>query len=307
MDLVFLESLLHVVDQGSIAQAARLQHLTPAAVRQRVNALERELGVQLITRAGHRCAPTLACNGLLPRARMLVREGTLLREDTEATGLAGALRIGAISTALTGMMPNALRALAKDAPRLVPQLKPGTSAALYDAVLAGELDAAVIVAPPFATPKTLLTTTLRREPLRLISSAASDQTIKQQLARGAYIRYDAQAWGGRFAQQYILDQRIDAHVLCELDALEAITMMVAEGLGVSLIPEWSGLRALSHNLHITPISTVKYQREIVLLTRRQGASTEKMRFLSKLLTPKARLGTTGNTGGVTRTKRTSAR
>jgi DNA-binding transcriptional LysR family regulator len=283
MDLAFLESLIHVVENGSIAQAARIQHLTSAAVRQRVNALERELGISLLTRSGHTCMPTSACSALLPRARNLVRDGMMLRDDVDATGLTGTLRIGSISTALTGVMPKALHALAKKAPKLTPFLKPGSSSELYGAVVAGELDAAITVSPSFTLPKTMVATPLRREPLVFISKRASDETIKQRLSTSAYIRYDAAAWGGRFAQQYVLDQKIQPHLLCDLDGLEAITLMVAEGLGVSLIPQWSGLAEFASRVAITPVNGSKYCREIVLITRQQDGAAPKIKLLITLL------------------------
>ncbi|MFL6719014.1 MAG: LysR family transcriptional regulator, partial [Burkholderiaceae bacterium] len=52
MDTRFLESLVTVVEQGSIAEAARRLNLTPAAITQRIQALERELGTALLMRSG---------------------------------------------------------------------------------------------------------------------------------------------------------------------------------------------------------------------------------------------------------------
>jgi DNA-binding transcriptional LysR family regulator len=283
MDLAFLESLILVVDSGSIAEAARRQQLTAAAVRQRVDALERELSISLLTRSGHACVPTSSCVALLPRARNLVRDGTMLRDDVDASGLNGSLRIGAISTALTGLMPGALHALAKKAPKLTPFLRPGSSVDLYNAVIAGDLDAAIIVAPPFAIPKAVFATTLRLEPLLFISPKKLGQSVKQQLATQAYIRYDPFAWGGRFAQQYVLDQKIQPRLLCDLDGLEAITLMVARELGVSLIPAWSGLNEMTSRVHVTEISGTKYRREIALVALKQKSTLPKIKTLVALL------------------------
>ncbi|WP_275405948.1 LysR family transcriptional regulator [Delftia lacustris] len=147
METRYLKSLIAVVDSGSIADAARAEHLTATAVGQRVQALERELGFALLSRSGHAARPTQACVALLPRARRLVREAALLGSDASADGLAGTLRIGAISTALTGMLPAALRKLTQAAPQCRPVIVPGTSRALFQMLQSGELDAAVIVAP----------------------------------------------------------------------------------------------------------------------------------------------------------------
>lgn len=284
MDLAFLQSLLLIVDSGSIAQAARTQHLTGAALRQRVTALESELNTALLVRKGHICTPTQACIDLLPRARHLVREGALLKEDIDPNTLSGQLRIGAISTALTGLIPKALRSLSVQAPKVTPFLKPGSSAFLYDDLLNGELDAVITVAPPFKLPKSIVSTKLRSEKLLFISQVpSSSQTIQQQLANRPYIRYDSTSWGGQLTQQYILDQGMTTKLLCDLDGLEAITLMVAEGLGVSLIPHWLGLDNFVNRLQITQIQAIKYKRDIVLLTTQSAAKAEKIKFLSALL------------------------
>ena len=54
MDIHFLGNLLLVVDTGSMAEAARRVGVTPAAIAQQVQALERELGVPLLVRAGRK-------------------------------------------------------------------------------------------------------------------------------------------------------------------------------------------------------------------------------------------------------------
>jgi DNA-binding transcriptional LysR family regulator len=283
MDLSFLQSLVAVVDSGSIAQAARLQHLTPAALRQRVSALERELGTDLLTRSGHTSQPTQACLELLPRARHMIREWALLKDDIDTFGVCGQLKIGAISTVLTGLMPKALKALALQAPRVTPFLKPGTSADLYAALLSEQLDAVLCVAPPFAPPKSIHTVLLAREPLVMISAKKSALPVKQQFAHDLYIRYDAASWGGRFAQQWIADQRLAPRLLCDLDGLEAIALMVAQGSGISLVPQWSGLHDLGSKLVIKPIAGQKYHRDIVLMVRQPSLQTEKIKLLASLL------------------------
>ncbi len=270
METRYLKSLLAVVDSGSIADAARIEHLTAAAIGQRVQALERELGFALLSRSGHTARPTRACLALLPRARRLVREAALLKGDVD--GLSGTLRIGAISTALTGMLPAALRTLTREAPAGRPAIVPGTSRGLFQMLQAGELDAAIVVEPPFPLPKMLRALTLRREPLVLLAPQA-DEDGEPMRARAAtllrsrpYIRYDPDAWGGRYASQWLTDHAIEPAVLCDLDALEAIAMLVADGVGVALVPRWSGIERFTGACRITPVTGAAYERSIVLLT-----------------------------------------
>lgn len=72
MDTRFLESLVAVVETGSIASAARLQNLTATAVSQRIPALEVEFDTPLLSRSAHSARPTEACLNLLPRAQTLL-------------------------------------------------------------------------------------------------------------------------------------------------------------------------------------------------------------------------------------------
>ena len=52
METSFLNSFVLVAETGSMAEAARRQGITPAAVAQQVRALERELNATLVARAG---------------------------------------------------------------------------------------------------------------------------------------------------------------------------------------------------------------------------------------------------------------
>src|SRR5271156_4692734 len=52
-----LESFLMVVDNGSIAEAARRLNITAAGLAQRIRALETDIGARLIMRSGRRVSP----------------------------------------------------------------------------------------------------------------------------------------------------------------------------------------------------------------------------------------------------------
>jgi DNA-binding transcriptional LysR family regulator len=279
MDTRYLKSLITVVECGSIAHAARIEGLTAAAISQRILALERQLGFELLSRVGHAAKPSQACLGLLPRARRIVREVALLAGDADGAGLTGQLRIGAISTVLTGLMPEALRALTVSAPSLTPVIVPGTSRSLYQALLSGEVDAAILVAPPFELPKALQAVSLRKESLVFLSKEKSSNSIPAQLMSQPYIRYDPDAWGGRYAEQYLADQGLKPTPMVDLDALETIAMLVTGGMGVSLVPYWSGFEQWGHQCAVSQIGNDRYDREIALIS---PAQTDRPNMISAL-------------------------
>jgi DNA-binding transcriptional LysR family regulator len=279
MDSRYLKSLIATIDLGSIADAARAEGLTAAAVSQRIKALEREFGFELLSRIGHSAKATEYCVSILPRARRIVHEVELLAGDVDPEGLLGTLRIGAISTALTGMLPAALRALAHHAARIKPAIVPGSSRSLYQALLDDKLDAAILAAPPFAVPKGLRSTHLRSEPLVFLSRTKPRERIAHLLTQRPYLRYDPETWGGRFAEHYLNDHAIATTPMCDLDALEAIAMLVADDMGVSLVPHWPGLDSVARVCHLTPIPGPQYQRQIVMLSKVQ---TDRPRMISLL-------------------------
>ncbi|SON55694.1 Morphology and auto-aggregation control protein [Hartmannibacter diazotrophicus] len=265
MDTRFLESLLAVVETGSIAGAARRQNLTATAVSQRMRALEQELGCELLSRGAHSAAPTEACLALLPRAQALLREASLLHADVRRESLSGEMRIGAISTVLTSLVPHLLHESADKAPDLKLKLLPGSSSHLYEQLVSGQIDAAILVTPPFTLPKTLTSVPLRSEPLVFISDGApTRRTVSARVAEEPFIRYDSSSWGGQLAQAYLRHLRLEPDVRFDLDALETISLLVSKGLGNALVPFWPGLEQTGVALTELPDAQA-FARGIVLL------------------------------------------
>lgn len=266
MESKFLTSLIAAIECGSIAKAARQQGITAAAVSQRIQVLERELNVVLLHRVGHAAQPTDAALAILPRAKHIVREVERLEGDVHAETLSGTVKIGAISTALTGLLPSALVMLHRQAPGIMPQIVPATSSMLYNAIEREEIDVAIMVKPPFEIPKRYRWQPLHAEELILLSSSALSLTVAETLQTQPYISYDPNSWGGRLAQKYLNDHKLAPKQLFELDGLEAISLLVKGGMGVSLVPRWPGLSNISAGLIQTPIGS-GYDREIIMLTR----------------------------------------
>ena len=266
MDIRYLDSLIAVVELGSIAHAARSQNLTAAAVGQRIQALEKHFNTALLNRGSHKATPTEACLNLLPRARHIVHEFYSMSADIDHSGLSGKFHLGAISTALTGMLPMAIKQLAQSAPGLLLQIKPGTSNSLFADLTDRRIDAAIIVLPPYSLPSTYHYQVLREEPLILLSNQSRGKTIRQKLIQNPYICYDSQSWGGLMASQFLKDKNIEIEPYYELDALEAIEKLVQQEMGVSLVPLWAGLDLKSSSIEAEFVRPNRYARRVVLVT-----------------------------------------
>lgn len=98
MDTQFLGTFVTVVDRGSMAAAARVLNITPAAVAQQIRTLEREIGAVLIARAGRTVSVTEAGSRIVQRARELLRDVGDLRTVANDSATAGELRLGPAPT-----------------------------------------------------------------------------------------------------------------------------------------------------------------------------------------------------------------
>ncbi len=223
-----------------MAAAARLLNITPAAVAQQIRTLERGIGAPLIARAGRTVSVTEQGARILQRARDLLRgvaELSTVANDADTTG---ELRLGAGTNALTGLLPDILARVVERYPRIQVFIKPGYSPDLHHAVESGEVDAAIVLQAPFVLPKTCAWELLREEPLVVLAPLSmAGRDPHALLASEPLIRYDRQQWGGRQADQYLRAAGIVPRERFELNALNAIAVMVDRGLGVSLVPDWA--------------------------------------------------------------------
>lgn len=281
METQFLSTFVTVVDRGSMAAAARTLHITPAAVAQQIRTLERELGAPLIARAGRTVSVTEDGARILQRARDLLRQVADLRSVANENDIAGELRLGACPTALAGLLPDILSRMVATFPQINVFIKPGYSADLYRAVEAGDLDAAMVLQAPFALPKTCRWQQLREEPLVVLAPAHLGSRDPHELLREQpLIRYDRHEWGGRLADDYLRQAGIVPRERFELNALNAIAVMVDRGLGVSLVPDWAKPWPEGLNVVRIPLPQCSEPRRIGVVWSR---SSVRIRLVNVLL------------------------
>lgn len=275
MNTRFLESFVAIVESGSMAEAARRLNISPAALAKRVQALEAEIGVRLLLRSGRTAQPTEAGFAICDTIRQILRDARSLKHLASADTLAGQLRIGVIGTAVTGILPTILDHLAREYPELDLYIVPGTSSDLYRRVIDRDLDAAIVVEPPFDLSKEFDWMLLRAESLLLIgpqTMTVTEARAAQILRSEPFIRYDRQHWGGRLADAYLQQAGIRPRERFELDALDAIAVLVDRGLGVSLVPDWAPPWPEGLQLNKVRIEGEAFVRRLGLLWLRNAPS-----------------------------------
>ena len=204
-----------------------------------------------------------------------------LRSVANENDIAGELRLGACPTALAGLLPDILSRMVATFPQINVFIKPGYSADLYRAVEAGDLDAAMVLQAPFALPKTCKWQQLREEPLVVLAPAHLGSRDPHELLREQpLIRYDRHEWGGRLADDYLRQAGIVPRERFELNALNAIAVMVDRGLGVSLVPDWAKPWPEGLNVVRIPLPQCSEPRRIGVVWSR---SSVRIRLVNVLL------------------------
>jgi DNA-binding transcriptional LysR family regulator len=282
MDTRFLECFVAVAESGSVAAAARRLNIAPTTLALRIRALEGELGFALMTRSGRTAKPTLAGEAVALRASGILRDLRDLKTLEDDERPRGQLRLGVAQTAITTVLCDVLPALAQKYPELEINVQKGSSAHVFGKLNNAEIDAAFLFHPPFKLPKSLVWRPLRSERYIVIASDTETCADSLRLLRERpLVRYDRSLWSGQIAENYLRQQRIRPNDRIELDALDAIAVVVHRGLGVSLVPDRASpwLAGLAIKKHALPDPAP--QRELGLLWPITSAHTHLIRVVEQ--------------------------
>lgn len=263
-----LKTFISVAQKGTFAAAGQHIGLTQSAVSAQIKSLEVALGVKLFDRTARAATLNSAGQRAVPLAEEILKIFIRMGSPDSGNDFHGVLRIGAIGTVQTGILPQALLALRSQAPFVETTLVPGVSLNLLSQVDASELDLAILIQPPFSLPKDLHAEVIAREAFVLVTSKDIQGDDPLTILRDQpFVRYDRGSFGGRLVTQFLKEQKIHVQQALELDELDAIVKMVRCGLGVSLVPK-AGLW-LEHieDLRVIELGKLTFFREIVLLSR----------------------------------------
>jgi DNA-binding transcriptional LysR family regulator len=241
MDLVELQIFKTVAEQGGVTKAAAALHRVQSNVTTRVKQLEERLGTKLFHRQGRKLVLSSEGKVLLDYADRMLRLSSEAQAALKGHGPHGLFKLGTLESTAATRLPPILARYHRRYPAVRLELSTGTSGALVDRVLRGELEAA-FVAEPF-TAKNLETMHAFSEELVLITPkghapvrTAKDIEKRVVLAftTGCSYRRRLEAWLGRSS--------LVAERIMEYGSYHAITACVAAGSGIAVVPK-SVLRA----------------------------------------------------------------
>jgi DNA-binding transcriptional LysR family regulator len=240
-----LRAFLAIASTGSLGRAAQTLHLTQPALSRVVKQMECQLRVQLFERRTTGMELTTFGKALLPYATHLTQEADLALEEINVRlGLGrGTVRVGAVASAATVVLPALIRRFHEHWPRLQFQITEAVedklAAALanseVDVVLSGaipETDEIMLVgAHPFSDRTVAIASA--RHPLHQRKKVALDELLELPWAMPAA---DAEP---RKQLDALLQQlgAKPANIVVETRSLSTIKALVAQTEFVSWLPE----------------------------------------------------------------------
>lgn len=267
MSLRALRTLVAIVQHGTFARAGDAIGLTQSAVSLQVKTLEEEFAVKLFDRSRRKPVLTEAGRVLLAQAEQVLSlydgiPGALRDEKA----LVGRLRVGAIHTALSAPLPEALLSLRAAHPLLRVHVTAGMSAELAQRVASGDLDAAITTHPVGAHPPDLVWHTLYEDRFWVLAPPqAKEKKTSEILANLPFIRFDAQAWAGRQIANELRRLGVRVREEMVLDSQETIVRMVARGLGAAIVALPDATLAQLPAVAKFPFGLPQIHRSVVML------------------------------------------
>ncbi len=285
-----LRYLAAVVDRCHFGQAAEDCLVSQSTLSAAILELEDLLGATLLERTKRSVVPTPLGREIANRARALLKDAEDLVDVAQAARypMAGALHLGVIPTVGPFLLPNAMPLLRTAYPRLKLYLREDQTARLLEQLDSGTLDAAVIALP------------YRLDDLEAMDLGADGFSVVCQpghrLCECRPVRPKDMApedllllEDGHCLRDHVLTacdlEGARRNVAFQGTSLHTLVQMVANGLGVTLVPQMaldSGiLRGL--DLETIPLAGEAPSRRIGLVWRRTAARKTTLRTVGETL------------------------
>lgn len=256
-----------VAETGSLIAAARRLGISPATLKERINALEDRLSVKLIGRSGRNIYLTDVAHGILPIIKdILIKIDDIGNFTSPKFG--GSLKFGVISTYLHYHMIDSIVKISNALPDIELTVTPGTSDVLFDKLINEEIDCAIVVRPPFPLTKDFLWIELRNEEMFFIHHKDDIfSNIKSSIQSNNFIRINKDSWTGIIISNYLNNRELHAREIFELDAFDTIVSLVERRVGVSIIHNYDTRKFSSKEINIINIKDKNYHRSIGILSK----------------------------------------
>ena len=231
-----------VAEYKHFSKAAEACFVTQSTLSAAIQDLESQLGVIIFERSKKSVLITPSGEKLLDQARKILGEledfVSLAKMNQDA--LTGDIRLGVIPTIGPFILPGLLKELRESYPKLGLYLKEDLSAKLYRHLQQGELDL-IILAFPYSLPEMDIVRLFKDEFLLCLPEGhqlEKSKQIKQSQLQGQSLLLLEE---GHCLRDHALEacklEKADTNLVYQGTSLHTLVHMVANGLGVTLLPQ----------------------------------------------------------------------
>jgi DNA-binding transcriptional LysR family regulator len=242
IDLYSLELFFATVREGSIARAAKTEHIAPSALSRRLADLEIAMGAPLLVRSPMGVELTEAGRHALRHASRLTEQLQSLGRDVQSLSgqVSGIVRLFANASAIVGYLPEKLKAFQSAHPLVELALQERTSDEVLRACLDDRADVGVGVALP-SVPNGVESWHFADDPLMVVLPPGHALCKRRSLRFTEVLRYPLVAAQGGGSLDQFLRERADAaltpmRVSVAVNSFDALCRMVEAGLGLGIVP-----------------------------------------------------------------------
>lgn len=270
MDTKKYEAMVTSIRQGSFTRAADLLGYTQSGLTHMMNALETEVGFQLLQRGHFGIRLTPDGERIMPMITEFLQAAERLREEIRAINdqASETLTIGSYSSIASHWLPAILDAFRKDFPNVQINIHDESRPQLFQDVRSGRFDMAFTSAP---TEENVTWYPLHDDPLLALlpknSLIRQDQTFALENYMGMQFLMPADGYDIDILK--VLNAHgIRPEILTTSVSDQAIISMVAHGLGVSMLSELS-IRGYEEAVCALPLKP-GYSRSLGIIVRKNA-------------------------------------
>jgi LysR family hydrogen peroxide-inducible transcriptional activator len=241
MTLTELRYIVALAREKHFGRAAEKCFVSQPTLSVAVKKLEDELGVILFERGQGEISLTPAGEPIVKQAEKVLAEAARVKElaDTAGDPLAGPLRIGAIYTIGPYLLPKLVPLLRRRAPKMPLIIQENFTTKLIDALKSGELDVAVLALP--IQEAGLVAQAVYDEAFRALVPTSHAWATRDCVTPGQLLEEPLLMLGrGNCFRDQVLDLCTRAGAggpqVLEGSSLETIRLMVASGVGITVMP-----------------------------------------------------------------------
>ncbi|HWL88079.1 MAG TPA: LysR substrate-binding domain-containing protein [Polyangiaceae bacterium] len=285
VELRHLRYFLVLAEELHFGRAARRLHIAQPGLSQQIQALERELGVELLDRSHGRVQLTVAGRTFFEEGKrgmaQLERAVDLARRA--GRGEVGRLALGAAESATYSILPGLLREYVRRYPEVDLAVREMSSPAQVEALERGEIDIAFVRTPTEI--KNFETVTLREESMALVLPeghplAAERVVALAALANERFIMHPFPPSGWtEFMLAVCRNAGFEPRISQSASETTVAVSFVAADLGITLVPASLSDAARRPGVVTRPVASPAPTTRLLVIYRRDGLPQTARAFL----------------------------